>query len=111
MASQNWPARVQPAYGLIWPVTRGYSRTWPTIEANHLGELPEITGYYNAVWVTFTAGYGLPEQVPPCLKHAILLAVAQWYRDREPTSIGITANPVPHSLEALLAMEDWGLYA
>ena len=54
----NYPARIQPAYGLIWPVTRGYSRTWPTIEANHLGELPEITGFYNAVQVTFTAGFG-----------------------------------------------------
>jgi|GEM_PF-1090959 hypothetical protein len=113
VASQNWPARVQPAYGLIWPVTRGYSRTWPTIEANHLGELPEITGFYNAVQVTFTAGYGTPEEVPPGLRHAILLAAAGWYRDREPTTIGpgITVNPLPHSLEALLSLEDWGQYA
>ncbi|MGD0781227.1 MAG: hypothetical protein ABSA30_00045 [Candidatus Aminicenantales bacterium] len=110
VASKDFAARVQPAYGLIWPVTRGYSRTWPTIEANHLGELPEITGYYNAVQVTFTAGYGLPADVPACIKHAIMVMVADWYRDRESTVLGQTVTPVPNAIQRLLTIEDWGLY-
>jgi len=107
----NYPARIQPAYGLVWPVTRGYSRTWPTIEANHLGELPEITGFYNAVQVTFTAGYGTPDQVPEKVKHAIRLLVATWYRDREDTTLAVASIPIPEGVTRLLALEDWGGYA
>ena len=110
-AVKNSPARIQPAYGLVWPVTRGYSRSWPTSDANHLGELAEITGCYNAVQVTFLAGYGAPADVPPALKQAILVIVAGWYRDREPTALGTTVNPIPFSLDALLSIEDWGGYA
>lgn len=106
----NFPARIQPAYGLVWPVTRGYSRTWPTIEANHLGELPEITGYYNAVQVTFTAGFGA-SNIPQKILHAVRLLVATWYRDREDTTLGVSAMPIPQGVTRLLALSDWGQYA
>ena len=106
----NQPARIQPAYGLVWPVTRGYSRTWPTIEANHLGELPEITGYYNAAQVTFTAGFAVGK-VPQTLLHVIRMLVATWYRDREDSTIGLANTPIPLGVTRLLALCDWGQYA
>ncbi len=106
----NYPARIQPAYGLVWPVTRGYSRTWPTIEANHLGELPEITGYYNAVQVTFTAGFGVGA-IPQKILHVIKMLVATWYRDREDSTIGLSNMPIPLGVTRLLALSDWGQYA
>jgi hypothetical protein len=106
----NRPARIQPAYGLVWPPVRGYSRTWPTIEANHLGELPEITGFYNAAQVTFTAGYGAG-YVPQKILHAIRMLVATWYRDREDTTLGVAAMPIPQGVTRLLALSDWGQYA
>jgi hypothetical protein len=109
----NQPARIQPAYGLVWPVTRGYSRTWPTIEANHLGELPEITGFYNAVQVTFTAGFAAfgAGTIPAKLLHAIKMLVATWFRDREDSTVGLTNMPIPLGVTRLLALSDWGQYA
>lgn len=48
----GFPARIQPAYGLAWPVAREVS---------------------NAVTVTFVAGYGAdPDSVPAMTKQAIL---------------------------------------
>lgn len=109
LLAPNQPARIQPAYGLVWPVTRGYSRTWPTIEANHLGELPEITGYYNAAQVTFTAGFGV-NAIPQKLLQAVRMLVATWFRDREDTTIGLQQMPVPLGVTRLLALSDWGQY-
>jgi hypothetical protein len=106
----NHPARIQPAYGLVWPPVRGYSRTWPTIEANHLGELPEITGFYNAAQITFTAGFGAGN-IPQKILHAVRLLVATWYRDREDSTIGLSQMPIPLGVTRLLALSDWGQYA
>ena len=58
------PAQIKPAYGESWPTTRDDT--------------------YNAVTVTFLAGYGAAaSDVPPNFKQAILLLVGLWHRDRE----------------------------
>lgn len=48
------PGRILPAYGVTWPATRGF---------------------YNDVILTFTAGYGSPEDVPHEIKEALLMKV------------------------------------
>lgn len=58
------PARIKPVDSESWPSTQGNT--------------------YNAVTVTFVAGYGAAaSDVPPTFKQAILLLVGLWHRDRE----------------------------
>jgi uncharacterized phiE125 gp8 family phage protein len=55
--------RVQPAYGLSWPVVR---------------EMP------GSIRVDFTAGYGTSaSSVPQAIKSWMLMAIATWYAQRE----------------------------
>jgi len=62
------PARIEPAYGEVWPAARCQRE---------------------AVRVTYTAGYGATsESVPEPIRHAILLMVAHWYNCREPVVEG-----------------------
>lgn len=59
IASQ--PARIARAYGVTWPYTR-----------------PQI----NAVKVRFVAGYGVPSDVPQCIKNWMLFRIATLYANR-----------------------------
>jgi uncharacterized phiE125 gp8 family phage protein len=72
-----------------------------------------------ASWVTrhlhiirYKAGYVAPDpddetqtipSVPPPIKVAIMMLVAQWYQIREPISIGATVEHLPFAVEALLS--------
>ena len=92
LASPDAPGRIKPAYGQSWPATR--------------------VGAYNAVTVAFTCGYGTAgSDVPETTRHAILMLVAYWHDQREPVNIGNIVNPLPYTVEALIAMEKWGAYA
>lgn len=85
------PARIMPAYGYTWPSVRGDT--------------------YDAVCVTFTAGYGATAStVPEDVRHWLLCTVAHWYNHREPTITGTIISPVPHHVGALLTGLDWGAY-
>lgn len=76
------PARVEPAYGQVWPATRDERE---------------------AVRVTYVAGYGdASTSVPEAIRHAILLMVGQWFSYREPTISGTTIAEVPMSVKFLL---------
>lgn len=58
------PAKIKPAYGESWPTARDDT--------------------YNAITVTYVAGYGAAaSDVPPNFKQAIFLLVGLWHRDRE----------------------------
>lgn len=58
------PARIKPVDGESWPTTQDNT--------------------YNAVTVTFVAGYGAAaSDVPTNFKQAIFLLVGLWHRDRE----------------------------
>lgn len=74
------PGYVVPAFGKHWPTTR------QTIEA---------------VRVTYSAGYGAASDVPMAARQAILMLVAGFYRDREPTDFEQLYRNDP-SIEALL---------
>jgi uncharacterized phiE125 gp8 family phage protein len=53
--------------------------------------------------IVFTAGYGGPEAVPAALRQAILLLVAHWFENREPTPPRTIGAPIPASVYGLLA--------
>jgi len=89
--SPDCPGRISPAYGMTWPAVRGET--------------------YNAVTVSFTAGYGAAAAVPETYKQAILLLVAHWFENREPVNIGNIVNTIPLAFTSLMAAEGWGTYA
>ena len=79
---KSQPGRITPAFGEVWPSTRG-----------------EI----NAVTVQFVAGYGADwNSVPTPIKHAMLLLVGHFYEHREEVVVGITTARLPVAVEALL---------
>ncbi len=94
LSSRNRPARIRPVWGLIWPVTR--------------------VGTYNAVVVTFTAGYPLSTtnaaNAPLAAQQAILMLTAQWFKHREPTTDEVV-HQVPISLDWALEAENPEVYA
>jgi uncharacterized phiE125 gp8 family phage protein len=70
----QFEARIKPAYGLTWPTVRGQ---------------------YNAVQVTFTAGFPGTEETPPTLSAieeplniAMLMLIQHWNANRETVVIG-----------------------
>jgi uncharacterized phiE125 gp8 family phage protein len=70
--------RIRPAYGLVWPTARDED---------------------SAVRIRFVAGYGSAADVPQPIKHAILLLVGAWFRDREAT--GEMTKPLAMGVDAL----------
>jgi uncharacterized phiE125 gp8 family phage protein len=92
LSGPDQPARIKPAYGCVWPNSRGET--------------------YQAVIITFTAGYGdEAEDVPGTLLHAIQLLAAHLYRQREPVNAANLATPIPLTIESMLGIEDAGVYA
>lgn len=77
------PARIQPAYQQIYPVTR---------------DVP------NAVVVRFVAGYGsATSTVPAAIKAAMKLLIGNWWQNREAGLITRgTADVLPYGVDALL---------
>jgi uncharacterized phiE125 gp8 family phage protein len=83
------PGRIYPQWATAWPATRGDE---------------------NSVTVRYTAGYGDDGQnVPPVVKHLILILVAHWYDTRQPAVTGAPVS-VPQTFETLLAASSMGVY-
>jgi len=77
------PGRIEPAYNEVWPTTRCQQ---------------------DAVRVTYVAGYGAAaSDVPQGIRQAILLILADWFRNREANITGTIIAPVPMSAAWLLA--------
>lgn len=76
--SANFPGFILPAYDEDWPDTRD--------------DEPE------AVRITFTAGYSA---TPKPIKHAVLLMVGDWYKNREDTT-EVKLTEMPRAVDALL---------
>lgn len=84
------PARIEPAYGVVWPTTRDV---------------------LEAVKVTYVAGYGAAgSAVPEALRQAMLLLVGHWYANREAVVTGTIATPLQLTVEALTAAYWTGEY-
>jgi len=66
------------------------------------GQWTSPTTKAGGIEITFVAGFGSSEtDVPRDLRHAILMLVAHWFENREPTSFAGTT--LPTSVTALLA--------
>lgn len=82
------PGSILLKYGSVWPVT-----------------FPDP----GAVTIEFTCGYGPPDQVPVAIKQALLLLVANWYENREPTAFAAAPLQLPFAVDALLSPHRyWG---
>lgn len=88
--SDHIPGEVRPAFGESWPSAR------------------DIPG---SVSVTFAAGYASRAKIPDTLKHALLLLCGHWYENRESVLIGTISKNLEHTLDALLGVNDPGVYA
>lgn len=76
------------------------------------GSWPGNLDDYNAVSVTWWAGYGSAgSSVPATIRHAILLLVGHWYESRQ-AAVGTGAVPqdVPYGVKSLLSSQRWGSY-
>jgi uncharacterized phiE125 gp8 family phage protein len=81
-------ARIMPASGKSWPTTRDQ---------------------FNAVTVTFIAGYPGTEaetpdmaMVPEALRHAMLMLIAHWTENRETSVIGQVPSEIQFGFDAIL---------
>lgn len=84
------PGRVSLAYGEVWPSTRAM---------------------YNAVQLTYVAGYGDASAVPENIKLAIRLLVGAWYEFREQIMEGGTSElPMSVGVSSLLLSSWHGSY-
>lgn len=82
--AKSTPGRVKLKFGQSWPVTRDD---------------------YNAVAVTYVAGYGVAaSSVPHPLRQAIQTLVVHWYDNRDAVLIGAVSKSLEFSLSAQLAM-------
>lgn len=63
--------------------------------------LPSTRSVWNAVQITFIAGYGGREDVPQAIKQAVLMLVEHYYRQRSATTEG-TVSSIPLGVKSLL---------
>lgn len=77
----------------------------------YLDDMPAIRGRERDLKIRYRAGYGTSSgdpvvwanAVPAPIKVAILMLVAQWYRNRSPIAVGATVESLPFAVEALLS--------
>lgn len=62
---------------------------------------PDTQSIQNAVTVTYNAGYGAASAVPEQIKQGMLIALGNWYENRESTISGTIIAKVPLSVESL----------
>ncbi len=76
------------------------------------GTWPANLDDYNAVTVTWWAGYGSSgASVPVAIRHAILMLVGHWYETRQATvATGAVPQDVPFGVTSLLDSQKWGSY-
>ena len=76
------------------------------------GSWPGNLDDYNAVSVTWWAGYGSAgSSVPATIRHAILLLVGHWYESRQAAvATGAVPQDVPYGVKSLLSSQTWGSY-
>tara|TARA_R110000824_G_scaffold249118_1_gene438063 strand:- start:155 stop:730 length:576 start_codon:yes stop_codon:yes gene_type:complete len=63
----------------------------------------------DAIKIEFTAGYGTAADVPDNIKHALLLMVGHWFKEREAAS-ELSLKDIPMGVDALIGVERVGWY-
>ena len=75
------------------------------------GSWPGNLDDYNAVSVTWWAGYGSTgASVPASIRHAILMLVGHWYESRSTVLVGSISKQLEFAVESLLSSQKWGSY-
>ncbi len=75
------------------------------------GTWPANLDDYNAVAVTWWAGYGASgTSVPAAIRHAILMLVGHWYESRSSVLTGSISKEIDFGLKSLLDSQRWGSY-
>ena len=76
------------------------------------GTWPANLDDYNAVTVTWWAGYGSSgTSVPAAIRHAILMLVGHWYDgSRSGVMVGTISKEVEFGVKSLLDSQRWGSY-
>lgn len=69
----------------------------------HMQGWPSYQLRWNAVTVTYVAGYGTAADVPRTIQHAMKLLISQMYEHRVPEVTGTIVSAVRMSFDALLA--------
>lgn len=78
---------------LVARVGLKHGKSWPTIQC----------GTWNAVTITFVAGYGSQAaDVPAGLRAAIAMLAAHWFEHREPIVVGAIVAKIPFHFERVL---------
>lgn len=92
-ASANYQVDIKSIPGRVKPVA---TSSFPTIQSD----------VYNAVTVTFKAGYGdAASSVPDSTRDAIMMWAAKLYEFREDIVAGVTITEVPDSIRPMLDAE------
>jgi uncharacterized phiE125 gp8 family phage protein len=75
------------------------------------GTWPANLDDYNAVQVTYWAGYGpTGASVPAAIRHAMLMLVGFWYEHRSTVLVGSISKQLEFAVESLLSSQKWGSY-
>ena len=75
------------------------------------GTWPANLDDYNAVAVTWWAGYGdSGTSVPAAIRHAILMIVGHWYESRSSVLTGSISKEIEFGVKSLLDSQRWGSY-
>jgi len=75
------------------------------------GTWPANLDDYNAVQVTYWAGYGATgASVPAVIRHAMLMLVGFWYEHRSTVLVGSISKQLEFAVESLLSSQKWGSY-
>lgn len=80
VSTDSQPGVVVPEWGEVWP---------------------PIRNQVDAIKITYTAGYGDASDVPQAIKHAMLMLIAHWYKNREAVSPD-AGQEVPLGVQNLL---------
>lgn len=72
---------------------------------------PSVLSQFDAVKITFVAGYGDAADVPAAVKQWMLLAIALWYKNKESATEGSVVTELPTTFcDGLLhTVKIWGL--
>ncbi len=68
---------------------------------------PALADRWDALTVTYAAGYGTPSEVPANIRHIALLMIGHWYKNREAVTDKAMVS-LPMAVETLLSLQKRG---
>lgn len=72
-----------------------YQQTWPTA----------ILRDYNAICITYVAGWTSAALMPKTIKQAMLLLIGHWYENRETATVGAVSREIDFAVRSLIGLD------